>query len=422
MNNDVLVSIVVPIYNIEQYVGRCVHSIVNQYHRNLEVILVDDGSQDGSPQICDEFAKNDTRIIVIHQENKGLGMARNAGLDIFKGQWLCFVDGDDFIHENYVETLLDIALKNDCLISSCGFTKGVDDKFPISLPSDVKVFNMRDYVYFWLLNCYGSACGSIFHYSILKEFRFSPIRIAEDVASMHNLVYAARKKKYAVTKQPMYYYYQRPQSLLGNIKNSNYFLYKDACFEWLRFWQEKGEKEIEELCWQCSYSRLVSVVTETSRDIPQYKENISEITEFIKNGFPRAISYGNIALDLSLGAKKSYYSLLNSGKKYILYGFGTHGNELLPWLKYFKINVCEIFDKKANNTETAFDIPVKQAHAGLTGEDTVVIISVEEQETQMNIRNMLREIGYNNFIGYHNIYMALRYAAYEKFLPFLLES
>ena len=421
MNEDILVSIVVPIYNIEQYVERCVNSIINQSHKNLEIILVDDGSQDCSPQICEELAKKDKRIVVVHQENKGLGMARNAGLDIFKGQWLCFVDGDDFIHENYVEILLDIALKNDCLISACGYAKGVDDKFPASFPGEVKVLDMRNYVYSWLLNGIGTAWGSIFHYSILNDFRFSSIKIAEDVACMHNLIYAARNKKYAVTKQRMYYWYQSPQSLLRGVKNSNYFLYKDAWLECIQFWQKNEEKEIEELCWQKYYSRLINIVIETSRDIPQYEEKISEFTELIKIEFPKAISYGSWAPDLSLCARKSYFNLLNSEKKYILYGFGTHGNELLPWLKYFKINVCEIFDKKANNTETALGIPIRQAHPGLISGDTVVIISVEEQETQMNIRSMLREMGYNNFIGYQNIHTTLMYAAYEKFFPFLLE-
>lgn len=98
-----LVSIILPIYNVEKYLERCLESIVNQTYRNLEIILVDDGSQDSSPQICDEWAKRDARIKVIHKENGGLGFARNTGIENFTGQYVLFVDSDDYIALDTVE-------------------------------------------------------------------------------------------------------------------------------------------------------------------------------------------------------------------------------------------------------------------------------------------------------------------------------
>lgn len=100
--NDVLVSLVVPIYNCEKYLGKCLQSIVAQTYRNLEVILVDDGSSDRSGAICDEFAQDDSRIIVVHKKNGGVSRARNEGIKVAKGEWLCFVDGDDYVGQDYV--------------------------------------------------------------------------------------------------------------------------------------------------------------------------------------------------------------------------------------------------------------------------------------------------------------------------------
>ena len=100
-----LVSIIVPIYKVEPYLRRCLDSIVNQTYTNLEIILVDDGSPDGCPQICDEYAAKDKRIIVIHKENGGLSSARNAGLKIASGAFISFVDSDDWVNDHYIETL-----------------------------------------------------------------------------------------------------------------------------------------------------------------------------------------------------------------------------------------------------------------------------------------------------------------------------
>lgn len=100
---EFLITVVVPIYNVEKYLDRCVQSIVNQTYKNLEIILVDDGSPDGCPKMCDDWAKRDDRIKVIHKENAGLGMARNTGIKNAKGDYICFFDSDDYISEDTIE-------------------------------------------------------------------------------------------------------------------------------------------------------------------------------------------------------------------------------------------------------------------------------------------------------------------------------
>ena len=120
---DDLISIIVPIYNIERYVHRCIDSIIDQTYKNLEIILIDDGSSDSSGLVCDSYAKKDDRIKVIHKENAGLGFARNSGLDIASGKYIAFIDGDDYIGPSRIEkmyTLIKETYTDTCI---AGYTK-----------------------------------------------------------------------------------------------------------------------------------------------------------------------------------------------------------------------------------------------------------------------------------------------------------
>ena len=111
--NKIKVSIIVPIYNVEKYLNKCIQTIIEQSYKNIEIILVDDGSPDNSGKICDEYALKDKRIKVIHQKNSGVSEARNAGIDIATGDYICFVDGDDYIMNDYVEYMLNLAEENN---------------------------------------------------------------------------------------------------------------------------------------------------------------------------------------------------------------------------------------------------------------------------------------------------------------------
>ena len=121
-----LISIIVPVYRVESYLSRCVDSLLAQTYQNLEIILVDDGSPDQCPQICEDYAKKEERIHVIHQENRGLSGARNAGIDVAKGEYLAFVDSDDYVSDDYIQVMYDAIKATGCAISQCRFiyTKG----------------------------------------------------------------------------------------------------------------------------------------------------------------------------------------------------------------------------------------------------------------------------------------------------------
>lgn len=123
--ND-LISIVVPIYNVDRYLEKCIDSIVKQTYTNLEIILVDDGSTDSCPEICDKYKEKDSRIIVIHKKNGGLSDARNSGILIAKGKYICFIDSDDCVALNYVERLYEKILTKKCDIAVCSYDKVYD--------------------------------------------------------------------------------------------------------------------------------------------------------------------------------------------------------------------------------------------------------------------------------------------------------
>ena len=125
-NNSPIVSVIVPIYNVEKYLDECVRSIRSQTYENLDIILVDDESPDKCPEMCDNYAKQDSRIRVIHKKNGGLGFARNSGLDIAKGKYAVFVDSDDYLTQTAIETLVKYALEYDAQFVKAAFKK-VDD-------------------------------------------------------------------------------------------------------------------------------------------------------------------------------------------------------------------------------------------------------------------------------------------------------
>ena len=140
-----MISVIVPVYNVENYLDRCIASIVSQSYKELEIILVDDGSSDSSGSICDEWAKKDNRILVLHQNNAGVSSARNAALRIAKGDFIAFVDSDDYIDKNMYSLLLSSA-DNETDICVCGFNTVSDNKITSVSDSSSKTLRSADAV------------------------------------------------------------------------------------------------------------------------------------------------------------------------------------------------------------------------------------------------------------------------------------
>lgn len=132
MKKSSLISIIVPMYNVSKYVGRCITSILEQSYSDIEIIVIDDGSTDDSYKICSKFAKEDERIILIHQKNKGLSGARNEGLRRASGEYVCFVDSDDYVREDFVKKLINAIIESNADIAVCGFNNVSPDNCVLS--------------------------------------------------------------------------------------------------------------------------------------------------------------------------------------------------------------------------------------------------------------------------------------------------
>lgn len=197
------VSVIVPIYNVEKFLPKCIESIINQEYKNIEIILVDDGSPDSSGEICEHYKKIDNRIVVIHKENAGVSEARNTGIDYAKGDYICFIDGDDFVMLDYVSYLLELALKNKADISLTTEMFGNFDEKQ-SEEDSVRIWTGEDAVEAIL--CYKVPIGcysKLFKKDILSQVRFIPdVFIGEgfnfnvDAFQHSNRIVASNRKIY----------------------------------------------------------------------------------------------------------------------------------------------------------------------------------------------------------------------------------
>lgn len=217
-----LVSVIIPVYKVEKYLDRCVASIVSQTYENLEIILVDDGSPDNCPVMCDKWAKKDNRIQVIHKQNGGLSDARNAALDIKKGEYITFVDSDDMLAPNAVELLIETALTDNSDIVFCEGAKAFagDLKPEIAKSSSKKVLNpdcALEYMFCDIMRW--EAWGSLYKSFLFDYERFPKGRIFEDIDTIPRVVLSS--KIITFINAGIYYYYTVNEgSIMRNTKNN----------------------------------------------------------------------------------------------------------------------------------------------------------------------------------------------------------
>lgn len=212
-----IISIIVPVYNVEKYVGDCIESILNQTFSDFELILVDDGSKDNSGIICDTYIKIDRRIRVIHQKNKGLSCARNKGISEAKGQYICFVDSDDCISAVFCERMYKMLEETNADFCACQYHKFQDDEFFDDLiegnKSSIFMSNC-EYLDKQLLLGF-SACAKLYRKEIFDKHRFCEGKIHEDIIWSAEL---AKDLKAGVcyTEGKLYYYRQNDNGIMAS--------------------------------------------------------------------------------------------------------------------------------------------------------------------------------------------------------------
>ena len=248
------ISIIVPVYNVENVLRRCLNSILEQTYLDFELILVDDGSKDLSGSICDKYADKDNRIIVIHKENGGLSSARNAGIEVAAGKYIMFVDADDLIHFKAIELEIAILEENDADILICPlkrFSKdseinpfsNIEQLHGISVISGLEAekgfFNNPS------ASMYVSSCGKVFKRMLFDDIRFPEGRLFEDEFTTYKLYY--KSKKIVVVDTALYFYFINSAGITQNLDINKRFDEYDAKKERLEFFRNNGQIKLYHL-------------------------------------------------------------------------------------------------------------------------------------------------------------------------------
>ena len=248
MSNE-LVSVILPIYNVELYLKECIESVIRQSYKNLEIILVDDGSTDQSPYICDEYAKIDSRIKVIHKKNGGLSDARNVGVQASSGTYIALVDSDDLIAQSFIEELYECCIKSNAMIAACAYSKfsNEDEITGSNSQDDAQVISGRELVKRIYLGQAGKfgfvAWNKLYSRKLFDTVQYPFGRIYEDTFTTYKLF--LNSNQIALLDKPLYFYRIRPESIMSarvSLKKIKDGVDADASV--VKYFQENQDYEI----------------------------------------------------------------------------------------------------------------------------------------------------------------------------------
>lgn len=330
----IMVSVIVPVYKVEQYLEKCVNSIREQTYKNIEIILVDDGSPDKSGEICDNFSKEDSRIKVIHKKNGGLSDARNVGIKQASGEYLLFVDSDDWIHKDTVMKTVQSAEKNKADIVLFDFisieeSTGRERRFTMPFPEE-KVISVKDIPELICKSC--SACNKLFRKKFWEDsgIYFPVGKHYEDLGTIPKLLGIAEKVIYK--KEVYYYYLQRTGSIMHETNIQRNYEDRTAMVDnVLEFYNERGlfEKFYREL----EYLAFENAYFIPSKEIVMYNRRspyLRKFYEYVLSKFPKINK--NPYINKLGNSDKILYRLL----KYKVYGIMvllSKGRQLIQNLK-----------------------------------------------------------------------------------------
>ena len=365
MNNN-LISVIIPVYNVEKYLGKCITSIINQTYKNLEIIFVDDGSTDSSGNICDKYAQEDNRIKVIHKKNGGLVSARKAGLDAATGEFCLNVDGDDWIELNMTETLFAEMQKGDFDFVQCNYKmEGGKNNSSSSYPDLSMIIdseNVRNNLLAeWMKG--SVVMGSQVVLKLFKTFFFKEcyLNVSDDMSHGEDFVsflyILQRTQRFASINKVFYHYFIRSDSLSHKKEDMRLFVKENklsvVMYELISSLFPSFSRQLLD---NWILKRSLAQLNCNGCDIPIYK--FSDIEKLFE-------------------------------KKVVVYGAGTVGQGYYSQLiKYQKINIVSWVDK--NSTAYDFDYFDVQPVEIISGLDfDYILIAVLEEELADSIKNDL---------------------------------
>lgn len=296
---EALVSIIVPVYNVEKYLKRSINSILNQTYENIEIILVDDGSKDSSSDICDIFSDKYSNIKVIHQKNAGLSAARNAGIKVAQGEWIALVDSDDYISKDFIIEMLDLCDKNSCDCAVCRYKITEKDHCTFETSKKYKVLSGYQAVIEQFGNkadIFTLAWNKLYHSSLFEGVTYPEGRINEDVFTTHELLFKANKV--ASSESRLYAYYQSPVSIMRQKFSIKRLDILEAYRYRIAYYEKKGEADIVDITRRVYCNRLFDAYWLCRRFLPEEKETLQNLRKMAKEEYRKVRKIGSY-LDLT---------------------------------------------------------------------------------------------------------------------------
>jgi glycosyltransferase involved in cell wall biosynthesis len=298
-----LVSVIVPIYKVEQYLARCVESIRNQTYENLEIILVDDESPDGCPKMCDEYKERDSRIRVIHQQNKGLSGARNAGIDIASGEYLVFVDSDDFIDKDFVWVLYEAAKETNSEIALCKYEyvkgDGLTQSHKLGKRSTFTGVQLIEEMYSPDGAFFVVAWNKLYHKSLFTNIRYPEGRIHEDEATTHQLYFEAKKGVFV--DRYLYGYFIGGESITRKKFNRNRLDWAWSVGQRMDFMEEKKLGTLLPTALRHYADGVIDLYFQCKDGLPDSKLEQKKLKGIVRMATRRVRKYGSFPVKTQIG-------------------------------------------------------------------------------------------------------------------------
>ena len=295
------ISIIVPVYKVEPYIHKCVDSILNQTFKDFELILVDDGSPDNCGKICDEYGQKDNRVIVIHKANEGISSARNAGLDIARGEYIGFVDSDDYIEKDMYEILYNICEDNKCDIASCSSIIYFQEKTVINGGHRLIIHNKEEAMRVMLEGeLYDEVVWvKLFKKSVIEDIRFPVGKIYEDTAFTYKVI--NNSKRVATIGEPKYNYIKHENSIMSNaiqdIKIDAVIAYKDM----YKFMEKKYPGLCDLVALKLANSSMIVMnLMAKKKNFRDYKDNYYKVSKILNSKFNKTIKLKEYPMNVKI--------------------------------------------------------------------------------------------------------------------------
>lgn len=273
-----LVSIIVPVYNREKYIARCIESIIAQTYKKIELILVDDGSADSSGMICQKYALRDNRIEYISKDNEGSGFARNTGIDRAEGDFIFFVDSDDFIREDCLEIMLGIALQYGADIVKCGYQKGNSNYF-IKTKTRQSVLEKNHIDAFRSRDTEISVWGKLYAKKIFSNIRFPKETLFDDEFFTYKCIYSA--ERIVLLSHKLYYNYMSERSIMREKKKKMPLnIITKAYKERIEYFEGHNEKELVAISHKELAIRIMLLYSMANQYEDEFKNKVKAYQDF----------------------------------------------------------------------------------------------------------------------------------------------